>query len=254
MMISDGANDSSTTYGSFNVVRNTANGTNISFIRQSAYVIGIGFTVVSGSLTNNFGIYSVNTSLVQSTPMILISGTNVVINRNTVNNTGYALDVNGSMFVTNNLRVANNVALPCIIRNTTSSQSITANTNTIVTFPTLVSSVGSLGLTYSNGTFTNTSGMTITLNINAFIEWNNPGTNATASANAWLQHSALGALFKNTVFNTNVIITTNVAGSIILLNGQTFNIQVNQSNVANSLFYSVNGYPVLIQGIYITIR
>jgi hypothetical protein len=86
----------------------------------------------------------------------------------------------------------NNSGAFTLSRNSTSALTVTANAITPVLFQGTEFSIGSLNLTYANGTFTNTTGSTLRLNVFYQILWSQ--TTFTTNANTiqrsnWIQTS-----------------------------------------------------------------
>jgi hypothetical protein len=244
LVIGDGTYDPGSGYGSLNIVRtDNLNRAHIGLIRGGNYVWQIGYIYNSG-YTNNLGIFPWNftTQASGSVPTMSFfqNGANplgVGINTKTLTS-GYALDVNGTLSCTN-INLQNNPVFPCITRTASAAQSLTRYGYNVILFQTLQSgnSYGSLGITYNNGIFTNTSGMTITLNITVCLF----ATMASGGTNIWIQHSnsTIAQIAGTNVITTSTqTISVNVCSNIILQNAETFIVYLYTSSTPSSVFYS----------------
>ena len=166
------------------------------------------------------------------------------------NNPSYRLDVNGTAnFVgpitaasinasgtvtTTNLTVNGYTILPCIVRqNQTIGYTVLDNTSTILVFPTSVSSVGNIPLTYetASGIFRNTSGVTITINVCTRVIFPAGGT---GYRNVYILHSntTYGKVGEMAVSNQdttkNCFLTA--SANLILANNEYFQVYVYQTS------------------------
>ena len=123
------------------------------------------------------------------------------------------------------------------------NQAIPTSTETIVIFPFSSRTFGTLGITYSAGVFTNTSGGTILISVSAQYVYSN--TNSIGNRNNYLSHSVLGYLSSD---NTTASYYTgapvaNLSCTFTMLTNETFRFLTNQDSGV-SLNIAVNGSTI----------
>ena len=102
------------------------------------------------------------------------------------------------------------------------SNNVNQSTSYTVLFPNTLRSVGNVGLTYSAGVFTNSTGQTLILNVSANWSFIN---NTTGNRAGWITHSGLTGYIgfvdlpaSNTTEPSGVSVNT----TLCLLNGENF--------------------------------
>ena len=99
------------------------------------------------------------------------------------------------------------------------AQTISNNTDTAVLFPDIIRSVGDIGLTYNAGTFTNNTGTTLTLLVNATVTF---ASNSTGARVSYILHSFNGFVsIMNTPANVGAT-TSHVLSSVLCLYATEF--------------------------------
>lgn len=97
------------------------------------------------------------------------------------NNPSYTLDVSGTQRVTGALTVGGQVSRTVAVMSKycSTTTSIINNYCVVITFDTIYNSLGTTGITYSGGTFTNTSGSTIVVSITYTVNYGNSSSAGT---------------------------------------------------------------------------
>jgi hypothetical protein len=265
------------------ILKNTGNANSISWvgadgdIRELAriYAISTGSTalnIVSNALLTN----GINLTANGSTNPINLNASILNISANSINFTGtapnitstYPLNIAGYVSNTvlsstltsyqpvittstnvscNNITVGGYAVLPCIIRQNQLAFSIPNNSTTLVTFSVLVNSIGNMGLSYSNGNFTNTSGVTISVNVSTRVGFTAGGI---GYRNVFISHSnsAYGRVGEMVITNqtTTQPCVLNVSANLILANNEYFQVYAYQtSGGALTLSNSAGSYTCI---------
>ena len=213
-----------------------------SYITSSSLTTTLSNYITSSSLTTTLSSYITSSSLTTTLSNYITSSSL------TTTLTSYEpLITTSTNLSINNLTVGGYATLPCIIRNQTTLVTIAGNTTTTLLFPSLVASIGNMGLYYnsSNGVFTNLSGVNLSFNVSCRIPWV-PG--GAGYRNAWIQHSNsnYGRVGEMTVTNqtTTANCVLNISANVILVPNDYFYISIFQTSGGSlSLNNTAGNYP-----------